>query len=124
MRKITLLLALSVLFSCSNLQNDEGVLKHVVFFKWHDSVSDEKVDELIEVFAALPSKIEEIQDFEYGADVSVEGLQKGFTHCFILTFASEKERDIYLPHPDHKALGDAIGPYLDDVMVLDFLVHK
>lgn len=124
MRKITLLLALSILFSCSATQKEEGVLKHVVFFKWHDSVSAEKIDELIDVFAALPSKIEEIQNFEYGSDVSVEGLQKGFTHCFILTFASEKERDIYLPHPDHKALGDIIGPYLDDVMVIDFIVNK
>jgi len=124
MRKITLLLALSILFSCSNLQKEEGVLKHVVFFKWHQSVTDEKINELCGVFAALPTKIDVIQDFKWGSDVSVEGLQKGFTHCFILTFASEKERDIYLPHPEHKALGEAIGPYLDDVMVLDFIVNK
>lgn len=115
---------LPLLFACTGSQNDEGKLKHVVFFKWHDSVSEEKIEELIGVFAALPSKIPEIQDFEYGADVSVEGLQKGFTHCFILTFASEKERDIYLPHPDHAALGETIGPYLDDVMVIDFVVNK
>lgn len=124
MRRITLLLMLSILVSCSGGQKDEGLLKHVVFFKWHDAVSEEKINELVGVFAALPSKIDVIQDLEYGADVSVEGLQKGYTHCFILTFASEKERDIYLPHPDHKALGEAIGPYLDDVMVIDFIVHK
>ena len=124
MRKFILLLVLPLMFACTGTQNDEGLLKHVVFFKWHDSVSDEKIEELIGVFAALPSKIPEILDFEYGSDVSVEGLQKGFTHCFILTFSSEKERDIYLPHPDHAALGEAIGPYLNDVMVIDFVVKK
>lgn len=124
MRKLFILLLLPLLFSCTAAQKEEGMLKHVVFFKWHDSVSEEKIEELIGVFAALPSKIDVIRDFEYGADVSVEGLQKGFTHCFILTFASEKERDIYLPHPDHAALGEAIGPYLDDVMVIDFVVNK
>jgi hypothetical protein len=124
MKKLSLLFALALLFSCSGAQKEEGLLKHVVFFKWHDTVTNEKIEELVGIFAALPSKIEVIQDLEYGSDVSVEGLQKGFTHCFILTFASEKERDIYLPHPDHQALGEALGPYLDDVMVIDFVVNK
>jgi hypothetical protein len=55
-----------------------------------------------------------------GINVSPEGLDKGFTHCFILTFKSEKDRDAYLVHPDHKAFGGLVGPVLDDVFVIDF----
>jgi hypothetical protein len=37
-----------------------------------------------------------------------------------LTFDSEKGRDVYLPHPDHKAFGAIVGPVLEDVMVFDY----
>ena len=35
---------------------------------------------------------------------------KGFTHCWVLTFASEKDRDGYLVDPAHKDFGKLIGP--------------
>jgi len=37
-----------------------------------------------------------------------------------LTFNSESDRDIYLPHPDHKAFGKILSPVLEDVLVLDY----
>jgi hypothetical protein len=121
MRKLLLLLAIPLLFSCTTSQPQKGVLKHVVMFKWKESATPEKLKELSELFASLPAKIDVIQGFEWGTDVSVEGLTKGYTHCYILTFASEKERDIYIPHPEHKAFGEALGPYLEDVLVVDFI---
>ena len=90
-------------------------------FKWKASATPEKILELSELFASLPGKIDAIQGFEWGTDVSVEGLTKGYTHCYIVTFASEVQRDIYIPHPEHKAFGDALGPYLEDVLVVDFI---
>ena len=71
-------------------------------------------------FAALPGKIPQIRDFEWGTNNSPEGLDKGFTHCFFLTFDSEEDRAIYLPHPDHKAFGAALGSSLEDVLVVDY----
>ena len=71
-------------------------------------------------FSALPSKIPEIKDYEWGTDNSPEGLAKGFTHCFFLTFDNEEGRAVYLPHPDHKAFGAVLTPHLDDVLVLDY----
>lgn len=121
MKKWIFLLALPFLFACTGEPSQKGVLKHVVMFKWNESATPEKITELSELFASLPGKIDAIQGFEWGTDVSVEGLTKGYTHCYIVTFASEKERDIYIPHPDHKAFGDALGPYLEDVLVVDFI---
>ncbi|MDO1502682.1 Dabb family protein [Winogradskyella maritima] len=46
-----------------------------------------------------------MQGYEWGTNNSPEGLDKGFTHAFFLTFKSEEDRAIYLPHPDTKHLG-------------------
>ncbi len=59
-------------------------------------------------------------EYEWGLNNSPEGLEKGFTHCFFLTFKSEADRAIYLPHPDHKAFGSVLKPYLEDVLVIDY----
>lgn len=45
--------------------------------------------------------------------------QRVYTLLF-LTFKSEEDRAIYLPHPDHKAFGQVLTPYLDDVLVVDY----
>ena len=121
MKKLLILLAIPLLFSCNGSQSQKGVLKHVVMFKWNSYATQEKILELSELFASLPGKIDAIQGFEWGTDVSVEGLTKGYTHCYIVTFASEAQRDVYIPHPEHTAFGDAVGPYLEDVLVVDFI---
>lgn len=102
------------------IKNQDSVLRHVVLFKFKEGTSHEKLTEIEEAFSALPSKIPEIISYEWGLNNSPEGLEKGFTHCFFLTFRSEADREIYLPHPDHKAFGELITPYLDDVLVVDY----
>ena len=96
------------------------VLRHVVLFKFKDNASSETIRELQNKFCSLPSKIEYVYDFEWGTDVSVEGLTEGFTHCFFVSFLSEADRDAYLPHPEHKAFADSLMPHLDKVIVVDY----
>ena len=96
------------------------MLRHVVLFAWKTQTPPEKVAEIEAAFAALPAKIPQIADFEFGTDVSVEGLAEGFTHCFFVTFATTIDRDIYLPHPDHAAFGELIRPHLERVLVFDY----
>ena len=96
------------------------VLRHVVLFQFKDSSSKEDVQHVIDEFAALPGKIPAIAAFEYGTDNSPEGLAEGFTHCFLLTFKSEADREAYLPHPAHKAFGASLKPHLEKVLVVDY----
>ena len=98
----------------------DKLLRHVVLLQFKDSAPKEDVQRVIEQFAALPSKIPAIAAFEYGTDHSPEGLSDGFTHCFLLTFKSEADRQIYLPHPDHKAFGAVLKPVLEKVLVVDY----
>ena len=100
------------------------LLRHVVLFQFKDSASKEDVQRVIEQFAELPSKIPAIAAFEYGTDNSPEGLADGFTHCFLLTFKSEADREVYLPHPDHKAFGASLKPVLEKVLVVDYWVGE
>lgn len=95
-------------------------LRHVVLFKFKEGASTTEIAKIEAAFKALPSKIKEIRDFEWGLNNSPEGLNQGFTHCYFLTFSSEADRAIYLPHPDHKAFGALLGPVLDKVLVVDY----
>lgn len=97
-----------------------STLKHVVLFKFKDGLSDAKIAELIEGYKALPGKIEHMKHFEYGADVSIENLHQGYTHCFITTFADASGRDAYIPHQAHKDYVEVLFPHLDKILVLDF----
>lgn len=96
------------------------LLRHVVMFKFKDSSSKEDVNKVVEAFAALPAEIPEIRAFEYGLNNSPEGKNDGLTHCFLLTFHSEKDREVYLPHPAHKAFGGIVGPHVAKVTVVDY----
>ena len=96
------------------------LLRHVVMFQFKDSASTEDVQHIIAEFKALPSKMPAIAAFEYGTDNSPEGLSDGFTHCFLLTFKSEADRDAYLPHPAHKAFDATLKPHLEKVLVVDY----
>jgi hypothetical protein len=96
------------------------VLRHVVLFQFKEGTGVEDIRRIENAFNALPSKIDAIYDFEWGTDVSVENRQKGFTHCFLVTFRSEADRAAYLPHPAHKEFGEVLGPHLGDVLVIDY----
>jgi hypothetical protein len=103
---------------------EQKVFRHVVLFKFQDGTTEAQVQEVVDAFRKLKSKIDVIKDFEYGTDVSTENRAQGFTHCFFVTFADDKGRDAYLPHPAHKEFGVLVGPLLDKVLVVDYWVQK
>ena len=99
---------------------DRGLLRHVVLFKFKSEVSKEQVQEVVDAFGNLKNKIKQIKGYEAGTDVSVEGKADGFTHGFVVTFASEKGREIYLPHPAHQEFVKLVGPRVEKVLVFDY----
>lgn len=101
-------------------EGSKKMLRHVVIFKFKEDSSEADVKKIADAFAALPKKIDTIKDFEWGTDVSVEEKARGFTHCFIVTFADEKGRATYLPHPAHQEFVKLVGPHVADVLVIDF----
>ena len=127
MKTISLLLALCLGLSCGAFAADreaKGKLLHVVSFKFKGSATKEQIKNVEDAFRGLKSKIKEIKDFKWGTNVSPEKHDKGFTHGFILAFDSDKDRDAYLVHPDHKEFGKLAGPLLGDVFVIDFWAQQ
>ena len=104
--------------------NGAGKLRHVVLFSFKQSSSPESIRKIEDAFRALPAQIKEIRDFEWGTNNSPENLNQGFTHCFLVSFDSEKAREVYLPHPAHKAFVALLGPHLDKVLVIDYWAGK
>ena len=98
------------------------VLRHVVLFKYKPEVTPQQLDEINLAFQNLKNEIPTVQDFERGVNNSPEGLNKDFTHGYLLTFASESDRDVYLKHPAHQEFVGLIGGKLDEPMVFDYWV--
>ena len=99
------------------------MVRHVVLFKFK-GVPQAEIDEVVTAFKALPSKIAEIAEFEFGTDMSTENRAKGFTHAFLVTFHNAAGRDTYLTHPAHQDFVKIAGPRIEDVLVFDFEIPK
>jgi hypothetical protein len=102
-------------------QSGQGKLRHVVLFKFKDGTTPDQIKTVEDAFRALPTKIPQIVSFEWGTNNSPENLGQGFTHCFFLTFNTEADRAVYLPHKAHKAFGKLLHPYLEKVLVIDYV---
>lgn len=98
----------------------KGWVRHVVCFQYKEGTPATKISEINRAFAALKRKIPGIVEFEMGENNSPEGLNKGFTHCYIVSFENDEARKVYLPHPEHKAFVALLKPHLEDVFVIDF----
>jgi hypothetical protein len=119
--KATKTVLFTFFFVCMMMSaNAAGKLEHVVSLKFKAAATPEQIKAVEDAFRGLKQKIPEIVSLEWGTNVSPEKHDKGFTHCFILAFKSDKDRDAYLVHPDHKAFGKVLGPVMEDVFVIDF----
>jgi hypothetical protein len=97
------------------------VYRHVVLFKFYERVGNETVEAIEAAFRAFCAELPFVRDFEWGRNSSPEGLNEGYSHCFIVTFANEKDRDAYLPHPAHQAFcRNYLDENLEKVCVVDF----
>lgn len=125
MKKFTLLLiSLLCLYSCTkkteNTDMNRKQLRHVVLFKFKKEAPPEAIKIIEDSFIGLSTRIKTIKSFEWGLNNSPEGLDKGLTHCFFVTFDSEKDRDEYLPHPSHQEFVAILKPHLEDAVVVDY----
>lgn len=84
-------------------------VKHIALIKFQDGTSPEQIDQVFNHLLDLSETIPGVEDFVGGPNNSPEGLNKGYTHGFIMTFADAAARDAYLPHPDHATFQAAAG---------------
>ena len=107
--------------SVEQIIEKEKLLRHMVIFKFNDDSSEEDVNRLNESFVSLADAIPVIKDFEWGINDSPEDFHQDFTHCYLITFESEEDRDsVYAPHPAHQAFVASLQDHLEKVFVVDY----
>ena len=99
------------------------MIEHIVFVKVKAQTAVAAVAEVFEALAGLKGLVPGITRFAGGANISPEGLSRGYTHGFVVTFKDKAARDAYLPHPDHVAAAQKLLAIADGgvegVLVLD-----
>ncbi|WP_317230787.1 Dabb family protein [Clavibacter sp. MX14-G9D] len=117
-----------------------GLVHHIVLFRLRDDAAPEDREEVERRFRALADSPHPdgsgpyIRSLHAGRQSSPEGVGRGFELGFVLTFASEGDRNLYLGEPlirdparidaAHAAFKHFVGPLLapdpHGVLVLDF----
>jgi hypothetical protein len=94
--------------------------KHIAILRFKESVTAAQADAVMDELRELRNKISQIKSFSGGVNTSPEGLNKGLTHGFVMTFASAADRDAYLIHPEHEKIKARAIPLVEDIIVFDF----
>lgn len=115
------LLPILALMTLATTALAEGEYRHFVSFKFKKDTPAAEIERIEKEFAALAGKIDTITGFEWGTNVSPEGLDKGFTHAFLVTFKDKAGLETYLPHPAHEAFVKGLKPHLEDAFVIDYV---
>lgn len=101
-----------------------AMITHMVLLKVKKDVPQAQIARVFAALAGLQQAIRGITSFSGGAYSSPEGLQRGFTHAFCMTFQSAAARDAYLPHPEHeqvkKLVLEVLEGGLDGVIAFDY----
>ena len=106
------------------INRGKKVLRHIVNLKYKEEATEAQIDEAVKAFENLKNEIPEIEHLEWGVNDSKEGVSKGLTHTFTLTFKDDHAREIYLFHEAHITLVTKIGPIIDDVLVMDYWTEQ
>jgi hypothetical protein len=100
------------------------MIHHMVLLRFHTDVSPEALAEIFMALNGLRHSIPGLLSFAGGPYASPEGMNRGFTHGFAMTFTDAAARDDYLPHPAHERVKARILPLLegglDGVVAFDF----
>lgn len=88
--------------------------------KFKEGTTDEQIDRLLEEVLNLTEAVDGVEDYVAGPNNSSEGLAKGFTHGFIMTFQDAAARDACLAHPEHERVQALLREHLADTLVFDF----
>jgi hypothetical protein len=94
-------------------------ISHVVLVSWK-SGRQARAEELIRpAIRAFPQTVPDVLSAVEGHSSSPEGLENGFDYGFVITFATAQARDVYLTHPAHLPVAEAIGEAAGQVVVFD-----
>lgn len=114
-----------------------GIIRHIVLFRYRESITDKERNEIQRSFLALKADAQRhghpyIRSIETGEQISGEKAGHGMEQVFIVTFNSEGDRNYYVGTPvvNDPAYYDAahadfkrrVARYLADILIFDYSV--
>jgi hypothetical protein len=76
------------------------MIRHVVMFRWNDSVTDEDVASVSAGLDALPGAISEIVAYRHGSDLGLAPANSDYS--ITADFANLDDFAAYRDHPEHQ----------------------
>lgn len=102
------------------------MIRHIVLLRFRSEITIDQRNAIYNDLASLKSVVPGMLSMSYGANVSPEGKDKGYSDGFSMDFVDEAARDAYLIHPDHQAAGGRLVAALeggrDGLIVVDLVV--
>jgi hypothetical protein len=92
-------------------------LRHVVWLRFKDGVSPERIDGHLEACRSLVGRVPVVQNLECGPNLSDRA--EGFTHCIIVSLPDPDSLPAYLDHPEHVPVAAALVADVAELRVMD-----
>ena len=100
------------------------MIRHIVLARFRDTTPESEIAAILAELDALRAHLPGMLNFHGGANVSPEGLARGYSHAFTVDFADAAARDAYLADPAHKAAGGRLVAACEGgvagILVVDF----
>lgn len=95
------------------------MIRHVVVFRWNDTVTDGSLAALSAALDALPGEIEQLVAYRHGPDLGLA--DTNYDYALVADVASTDDFEAYRDHPAHRALiAEHIAPHVADRVAVQY----
>ncbi len=89
------------------------MIKHIVLIRFKKSITKTEIATIFQKIGDLQNILPAMKSYDYGRYNGAQDRHKGFDYAFYIEFNSAEERDAYLIHPAHVAVGTELRAMLD-----------
>jgi hypothetical protein len=96
------------------------LIRHIVFFKFKSSTTEEQITTLEKGLGGLPGKIMEIKEYGFGRDIMHS--DRSFDFAIVSSFADLEALKNYNEHPDHQLVVVMARNIAEKMHAVDYVV--
>ena len=91
--------------------------KHIAWFRFKDDVPQQRIEGHLRAVRSLADLVPVVSAIECGP--SYTDRAAGLTHCIIVTLPDRASLPLYLEHPAHMPIADALVADIAELRVMD-----
>ena len=94
------------------------MFRHVVCFRWKESVSGEQVARFVDMLGGLPAAIPELRRYDFGPDAGV--VEGNFDFAVVAEFDDRAAWTAYMQNPEHRRAIEYVRTLYDERSAVQF----